>query len=286
MMGVISYTNDTKIYFLCSDDLKKDYDFVKFLVLKFKSNSDFIIKVADYYLDNTDTDLKRRELCIIMEKLLPIDLSNKYEVMNETAYFIKRLEIEVAEAKDPKLESIIGMGFWLIFDLYNGSEIIMDYYAESLINEIVRDNNINFEAMLHNQFKSPEKISEVGLNNYVISFIGYYDSMLSSYVSTHLYLINNIINKIKIIQDNWDRYNNMDEAKRYNNMLGMVHDYMQMSESNISETDILYYVAKELGIKDKVKHYDNPYVLDEGLDFDEEVMDDMVKFEIERSPKE
>lgn len=296
MMGAISYTNDVKLYSFCSDAVKQDYEFVKYLVLKFKDNSAFIISVADNYLDNTDTDWESKELSIIMEHVLPRELSEKYQVLNETSYFTKRLEVEIAEAKDSKLESMVGMGFWLMFDQYNGSDVILDYYANNMIGEIIRDNNINFEKMLHTQFKSAGKIAEMGINNYIVNFIGYYDSMLSSYVSTHLDIIKSIANRIKLIQDNWDKYSSVDETKRYNNMLDMVHEYIGMSDSNMEENEVLYYVANELGIKEKVKQYDGSKEIEEklkkeyGFDFaddtDEEVMEDMVRFEIERNIKE
>lgn len=296
MMGVISYTNDTKMYSSCSELVKQDYEFVKYLVLKFRDNPEFITAVADNYLDNTDTDWERRELNIIMEKVLPKELSEKYEMVNETLYFEKRLEVEIAEVKDSKLETMIGMGFWIMFDQYNGSDVILDYYANNMIGEIIRDNNINFEKMLHTQFKSSDKITEMGINNYIVNFIGYYDSMLSSYVSTHLDIIKPIANRIKLIQDNWDKYSSVDETRRYNNMLDMVHEYMGMADSNMEENEVLYYVAKELGIIEKVKQYDGSKEAEErfeeeygyGLydDCDEEVMDDMVRFEIERNLKE
>ena len=296
MMGVIGYTNDIKMYSFCSDEVKQDYEFVKYLVLKFKDNSQFITSVADNYLDNTDTDWESKELSIIMEHVLPRKLSEKYQVLNETSYFTKRLEVEIAEAKDSKLESMVGMGFWLMFDQYNGSDVILDYYANNMIGEIIRDNNIDFEKMLHTQFKSAGKIAEMGINNYIVNFIGYYDSMLSSYVSTHLDIIKPIANRIKLIQDNWDKYSSVDETKRYNNMLDMVHEYMGMSDSNMEENEVLYYVANELGIKEKVKQYDGSKEIEEkfkeeyGFDFaddtDEEVMEDMIRFEVERNIKE
>lgn len=288
MMSVISYSNDSKIYNLCSDEVKKDYDFVKYLIFKFREDLEFITKVADYYLDNTDTEIESMELNVLMTKLLPNELFSKYDYAREIAYYAKRVEIEIAKVKDPNLESLVGEGFLLIFDSYSCSDIILEYYAESMISDIMRDNNINFESMLHNQFKTPDKIDEIGINNYIINLMGYYDSMLSSYVSTHLDLIKNIRNKIRSIQINWNRYNIADEEKRYNNMLCMVHDYMEISESSMSETEILYYVAAELGIKDKVAKYDNPYPIDEEPDFDfEEAVDgDMVKYEIENNLKE
>ena len=165
IMGIINYTNDSNIYNSCSDELKKDYDFVKYLVLKFKDNTDFITMVADYYLDNTDTEIERIELNILMSQLLPNGLASKYGISSEAAYYTKRVEIEIAKAKDSSLESMIGEGFLLIFDSYNSSDIILKYYAESMINEIIKDNNINFEKMLHTQFKTPNKIDEFGVNN-------------------------------------------------------------------------------------------------------------------------
>lgn len=296
MMWVISYTNDIKMYSFCSESVKLNYEFVEYLVLKFKDNSEFIMTVADNYLDNADTDWESKELSIIMEKVLPKELAEKYEVLNETSYFLKRLEVEIAKAKDSKLESMVGMGFLLMFDQYNGSDIILDYYANNMIGEIIRDNNIDFEKMLHTQFKSASKITEMGINNYIVNFISCYDSMLSSYVSTHLDIIKPIANRIKRIQDDWDRYSSADETKRYNHMLDMVHEYMSMSDSNMGENEVLYYVANELRIKEKVKQYDGSKKMEEnfkeeyGYDFsdaaDEEVMEDMVRFEIERNIKE
>lgn len=296
MMWVISYTNDIKMYSFCSESVKLNYEFVEYLVLKFKDNSEFIMTVADNYLDNADTDWESKELSIIMEKVLPKELAEKYEVLNETSYFLKRLEVEIAKAKDSKLKSMVGMGFLLMFDQYNGSDIILDYYANNIIGEIIRDNNIDFEKMLHTQFKSASKITEMGINNYIVNFISCYDSMLSSYVSTHLDIIKPIANRIKRIQDDWDKYLSVDETRRYNNMLDMVHEYMSMSDSNMGENEVLYYVANELRIKEKVKQYDGSKKMEEnfkeeyGYDFsdaaDEEVMEDMVRFEIERNIKE
>ena len=145
------------------------------------------------------------------------------------------------------------------------------------------ENDIDFEKMLHNQFKSADKIKEVGINNYIINFISCYDSMLGQYMSTHLDLIKPVANKIKNIQDNWDSYLIKDEEERYNNMLDMVHDYMSTAISYMEENDILYYVAKELGITEKVKEYDDMIELDV---YDEELVDDMIKFDIEQSLKE
>ena len=296
MISVISYTNDYKMYYYCSEEVKKDYEFVKYIVYNFKNNTDFVIQVANHYFNNSNNELERIELSIIMEKILPKDLSNNYKEINETNYYMKRVEIEIAELKEPKLKKMIDMGYWLIFDQYNESNIILDYYAKTMIDEIIRDNNINFEKMLHSQFKSVTDINKLGINNYIISFIGYYDSLLSSYVSTNIEIIKPIVNIIKTIQNNWDNYLSIDETKRYNNMLNMVHEYIVLSNSNIEENEILYYVAKELNIIEKVKQYDGTKEIEENFkeeygfdlndDCDETISNDLIRFEIEKNIKE
>ncbi len=66
-------------------------------------------------------------------------------------------------------------------------------------------------------------------------------------------------------------------------MLDMVHYYMSTAISYMEENDILYFVAKELGITEKIEEYDDIIELDV---YDEELVDDMIKFDIEQSLKE
>ena len=290
MISVISYTNDIKMYALCSENLKRNYEFVKYLVLKFQDKTDFIMSVANYYLDNTDTDWEKIELGIIMEKILPVDLSDEYSAMNRATYSTKRVEIELSKAENSNLKNMVEMGFWFFFDQYNGNELILDYYANCLLEEIIRDNDIDFEKMMHKQFKSVDKITEVGVNNYIVNFVSHYDSMLSSYISTHINIVKSIADKIKRIKNNWNLYLSKDEAKRYNNMISMVHYYMQMVYSDISELDMIYYVATELGIEEKVKQYDGTKELENEFDmnlyYSDKEMNELVKSEIENNFKE
>ena len=68
MTKVIDFSNDEKMYNFCSEKLKKDYEFIKYIILKFRNNIEFITEVADYFLDNTDTDYERTELLIIIQR--------------------------------------------------------------------------------------------------------------------------------------------------------------------------------------------------------------------------
>ena len=262
MMLVIGTTNDEKFYNLCSERLKKDYSFVRYLIEKFKNNIDFICNVADYYLSDVENELSRIELNIIMSELTAQDKEKNmnYTVVRDTIYTSKRVEIEMAKLKlnDDYVSQDIGMGFLVIFDSFNSSEIVLNYFAKKTINEIFNEYDINLENMLHEQFKTLEQIDKIGINNYMLNFIGYYDPMLASYLSTHIDLMASLKQKIVSVQNNWDKYVSNDERKRYNLLLEKVHDYMvEIEEDTIfTETDMLYHIGKKLGIADKIAKYE------------------------------
>ena len=262
MTMVIDITNDEKIYNLCSNSLKKDYSFVKYLILKFKNNINFICNVADYYLLDAENELNRIELNIIMSELTSNikEINMKYTIPTDAFCNFKRVQIEMAksEINDDYITQDIGMGFLVIYDSYNSSEIILNYFAKKLIDDIFSEYNIDLENMIHGQFKTPEQINKVGIYNYTLNFIGYYDPMLASYLSTHVDLMKNLKERIKNVQKNWKNYSSNEERNRYNLLLAKVHDYMVEIENKtvFTETDMLYHIGKKLGIAEKIAKYD------------------------------
>lgn len=286
MMLVIGITKDNNFYNLCSDKLKKDYSFVRYLIEKFKGNINFICNVADYYLSNVDDELSRIELNIIMSELTASDKekNKNYTVVRDAIYASKRVEIEMAklQLEDPNVSQEVGMGFLVMFDSFNSSEIVLNYFAKTTIDEIFNEYDIDLEKMLHEQFNTPDQIEKIGINNYMLNFIGYYDSMLASYLSTHINLLNELRKKIEIVISKWSSYNNTNERKRYNLMLDKVHEYMEDKESNalLSETSLLYYIGNKLGIAEKIAHYDtlDEMFLESVL---EDLNDDFVQFTLQ-----
>ena len=92
--------------------------------------------------------------------------------------------------------------------------------------------------------------------------------MLSSYISTHIELLSDFSDKISYIINNWEKYNKKEERKRYNDMFEQVHEYMENVDSIITETEILYYIARQLGIDEKLAYYDG---------ISNEIFDDMTQ---------
>lgn len=264
MIDVINYTNDKNIYNLCSDKVKKNYVFVKFIINKFKDDLDFICQVADEYLEFVENDIERIELAIIMSEITKNNREYciNYKVLSEATYSANRVEIElikVQQKDDLEFINEIQMGFLFIVDTYSSSNIIMNYYAEKFINDILTEYEIDFEALLHQRFNNFEEIEKYGINNYLINFISLYDSYLSAYVSCHLEVLNNLKKLMNTFKNRWNHYELLQERERYDTLIDSVHRYMEEHEFECSfgETEILYYIGIELGISEKILEYDN-----------------------------
>ena len=263
MMKVIMESGDKNIYNLCSNSVKCDYEFVDFLIKRFKNNIDYLCKIANYYIENSNDELSKTELLIRMTDITKgknIDDYYKYILRLNAIFQLKRIHIEVGKAglNDEKLSTEIGMGFLLFFDDFHGSEIVLDFYAKRMIYAIFEENDLNLSRIIHSRFNDPKDIDKIGINNYILRFIECYDSMLSSYLSTHVYLIKELSDKIVSIQKNWDIYNKINEEEKYYYMFDKVHEYMEEHDDGVlDETSLLYYIGKKLGIINKIMEYDS-----------------------------
>lgn len=260
MIQVIKETKDKNFYNLCSEEVKSDYEMVKFLVFTYNNDLNFVTEVADKCLENLGDSLERVELALIMLNLTSKEGNEKnvkYKMIVDAIFFSKRLEVEICKVKqnDDNYSREVGMGFWYMFDLYNSSDIVIKFFAKKTIEAIFSEYDINLEQLLHSKFKDTKDINLQRVNNYMINFLGMYDQMLASYVSTHIELLSDFSDKISYVMNNWDNYDKKEERKRYNSMIEQVHEYMENTDSVMTETDILYYVARQLGISEKLAYY-------------------------------
>ena len=77
------------------------------------------------------------------------------------------------------------------------------------------------------------------------------------------------------------------EEELYTNMLKKIHNYMNKSDCRLMEEELLYYIAKELNIVEKIKQYDLKKELYDilAINISEEIKYDFVKTEIEENVK-
>ena len=223
MIDVINVSNDKNFYNFTEDNVKTDYRFVKFIINKFKEDENLITVVADTYIENQDNEQNYIELLIIMCNLIKDKNSKnykKYKFLLEVNHKSKRLQIELGKLKmNTEAADNLGMGFLIIYDSFNSSQIILDYYAKAIIEDIFEEYDIVLEDYLHQRFNTFEKIEKIGIKKYILDFIAVYDEMLSSYLSSHIYLLEDISKQLDKIKNNWNKYIETKERKKYNEII-------------------------------------------------------------------
>jgi len=261
MIEVIKYTKDKNMYNLCSNEVKKNYEFVRFMVETFKDDIKFIDEIATNYLEQINSgDITSRELTIIMSNIIgdceDMEL-NTYSVQSTMFYVSSMLDIEI-ELKTS--EEYIGKKFEFVYQNYETSMIILNYIANRMLQEIFYNNEeYTFEELIHYNFKSVNELNDINLNNYLINYINSYDSSLSAYVSCHLELLDELRKNIGIITKNWDNYFDRINKRRIDVFNQELDKYIEENGSSInySIVDFIDYVMKKLNLEETFKKYDD-----------------------------
>lgn len=284
MSKVIIQSKDKNFYNYVDIPVKQNYTFVKALLEVFKEDDKFLIKAVDTYLKSNDEEINKIEIMILLTNIIKDKESEdylKYKIILRTKYLREKLEtlsIKDIIDQDRELQRKVGEGFWLIYDKYNSSNVVVDYYAKEMIKEILSEKYL--EEKIHNSYNTPEEFQKIELKNYLIKIISNYDPTLSSYISANPNLLNNTLKIIERIQKNWYKYNDIIDRKTYENIYEAVHNYINYEEpesSNLfSEEEIIYSLGEELNILELIKKYDK---------IDEEYYQD-IKESIKNHPKE
>ena len=263
MEKVILITNDYKMYYYCSDKVKTDPGFVRFLMKKFTNNLDFLCEVANYYLKNGKNDKYTLEIAILMKAILKGNNDSRfydYQIMADIMYTSLRLQVESAknmEKDDYEFQYNTGLGFWYIFDMHKNNELVTDFYAKKMINEVFLDDYYSLDKVLHNQYSSVEEIENKDIYNVLINAISIYDNMLAAYVAVHKNLLKGMLNKLSSVIKRWDKYVDLEEIKKYDAISEKVSELMEANYDYtvLSEKELLSYTGKQFGIIDKMIRY-------------------------------
>lgn len=254
MKEVIDYTNDCNIYNLCSDNLKKDYTFVKYLVNKFNNNYEFIDKISSYYLNNGKNKMNKKELCILLENILPKELSEKYYRINTFEFYVDRLKIEMYNKKNPSTKDLVGMGFINFNKEYSNNKITFDYYVKSLIEEIMKDYN-RFRVDLYDELMKSNFTSEMDVASFIVDYISKNDIFLGMYINNNLHLIDDIIKDTNKLKNQWYKEKNIINKERLWEMDALIYKYLNNTIHLLTDSSIIFYAAKELGVLDIIKEF-------------------------------
>lgn len=253
-------SGDKKLYNLCSINVKYDYDFVCFLIDKFKDDPTFIDEVADNYIKAVGDDKLRigviTKMCNILKDSNDKDLYSKYRVLFVAKFFMDLIGIDYYKAENPADDDLIGLGFIVFLDEYGYDPDIIKCYAEQLVQTLL-DDHINLADEIHKEFRTPNDIYKGGLVNYMIGFIRRYDESLADYAMVHPDILDYFQEKINKIQVRWNKYTNKEEEYKYEVMFDRVHEYYEKEGfmCTIGEEEFMYYIGKELGISEKLARY-------------------------------
>lgn len=272
MMDVLKMTSDKEMYNFCSDKVKNDPEFVSFVIRLFAKDEEFIATIADKFLSKIkNNSAPNVEVLVLMAKLIPKSSPRflKYGVMLYGLQLEKDTSIVAAKElykNDPEELSCIGeTGFTLLYDEYQESEIVTDYFAEKAIEKILHTDSAEFEDLFHRLFKSQEELEKVNMRSYLIDYISNLDSELASYISTHIYTLDFALREIETLKNKWNSYGKRIEAKKFSMMFQKIHMYMEENGHNCSytEDELLYSISNDLGITKEICRNDPSMPSDE-----------------------
>ena len=261
MIDVIRFTKDKNMYELCSDNVKNNYVFVKFMVKMFKEDVEFVTSLVLSYLNTKDEeDITYKELLALVSNLKGdsdnlLTLKLKREIFKTIEFGSLDLTIKELE---PKVKQEVGMGFVFVIDNYGNSNILKNFFAEEFISKIFERDNITLEELIHKTVKSFNQIQKQGINTFLINFIKGYDTYLADYICNHIELLDDIKRKIIVIGNNWDNYIEKINIRRFNILYQEMYRYIDDHGLilRFSVYELLVYVMKKNNLEDIFNKYE------------------------------
>lgn len=210
MTMVFNVSNDKNMYFYVEDDLKKNFEFLRFLIDKFHDDEEFIIRIGKEYMeDANENEIIEMKilLCKYLKDINSVDFM-KFKFDLELFYIRQRIinQAFIDKLKDTYYGGINSMGFEIILEEFCDSDLIKEYFAKNMLDEIFNCSFLEFEQMLHLKFKDKDEFSKIGINNYLINNIYTYDECLAGYISVHISLLDEFNKKISKMLSRWEKY--------------------------------------------------------------------------------
>lgn len=256
---VIDFINDKKMYDICDESIKGDFEFVKFIINKFKDDKDFCSKVALKFseLSNNDDDIF--EIDIIISNLFGYNknfesVDDVKNCLNARMYYGAckfEFELEVIASCNKELEEYYQTGFIYFKELYKDRPIVVDYFAKNMIeDEIIKNDSFDFEEYIHKSYKNKEDIEKAGLNNIILNYISLFDSNLFEYAQLHIEVLDNVKKELMNIVKKFDYYNQVKNKQ----VTAWIVEYLlkYVAESGLSlktsGTALINFISNDLNI--------------------------------------
>lgn len=290
MIAAIDYSSDVNLYKLCGDDIKYDYEMIKFLIKRFHDNHEFIIETTLDYLDNcdhanwykgymgnnfNDDDVEELEVLITIDKYLPQELDPRIleiKVRLKTAFSLFRIDLEVVKQKHPEedLDALVGDGFEMVELIYPTSYIVKDYFAKSFLDELFNDEEEPLESKIH-KLSTNKTVPDSSLS-ILIDLVKRKDMELANYIIARQDVFKDYLNRITSIKSNWENYETKILDEKIYSILDVIHNYYFENEHRLTmdEFDAIKYFANLLELTDRFRKLDSLTFETESIIFDSE----------------
>lgn len=279
MADVMEFTADKRMYRFCSDNVKRNHDFVIRIIAKFKDDIDFITEIADnYVVENDENGLKQAEFNILMGNIY--DETNepdlmKYKLSETIFYDSLSAEIEDAiEEIDEKDRKLFGKGFCFVSDTYPGSNLIKDFFAKRMLDEILfADEKYRFEEIVHINFKKYEDLEKYGMTRFILEYVGSIDSDLSDYLCQNQELISSVKNKLIKVKKGWENYTRRVNKEKIEMIWDEVYHYQDehVIYYGLNCVECLDRIMSKLGILDMLGIKSMKETQDDDYDVESEI---------------
>ena len=264
-IDAINITNDEELYYHCPIQVQTNYNFILYLVNKFKDNTKFINEISQNYLKNTPrNDYTYQELIFIMSDLVDdLEDVNNYKIRKDiiTNLRIKNIKNLLEENNDEEH----GLGFIIVLE-NEESKVIADYLAKIFIAEIFY--NIikleNLEEIIHITYRDRLDLVTYGMDRFVIEAISLFDGYLAYYITENIYLIQDIKKDIKKIMKNWKKYIKDNYSNQLDELEKATKELILKYESSLNIQDIYEYIDNKspfLPVKLAKDDYENDNIL-------------------------
>lgn len=272
---------EAKSFYECvfSEKMRSDYKLLLEIVNEFGFvDIDFVSELVDEGFNlNGDVVDKNKEnerlvlldrLCNLMENGTRGKYFLEFSSMLDIAYNFLRYYVRMNKSKyDDASQKIIQRGFYFVKEFCGDNEELLEIMSKKFVEEffsgdVISESDhsgINLELLLHLDFNSVDALRKTNLNGYLIGLIRRYDSNFSDYLLIHIKLLDGIKKKIDVFLDRWDLYREPDELKKYYMIFRRVHWYVLANRDTcfLSETELLYLAAVDLGVEDKIVYFGN-----------------------------
>lgn len=248
MREVIVKTDDPKMYYLCSDRLKFDLQFLQFVIERFIDSETIINNIVLEYFKNACDEIKRRELEIILGELsLKYKKSiylKKYRNLIANTYIGEMNDFKsiISRVNSNQRRMYFGIGFFFVLDKYGSSKIIKDFYAKNIMEDILV--NFDIERDLHSKFNDSYEVSNYGINTYILEKVNNYDIHLGNYLSANIHLMDEALKVIFVYLNRWNHYNS--KFMRY--ILNKISSYLSENDAITTafQKNVIKYIIDEM----------------------------------------